>query len=84
MRDSMEKQRSRQIRSSVRVLTSSLVPAYDIVRTICAKNACADRVIRGGSWYNGAANCRATNRHDDDPGNRYDSLGFRVVRRGND
>ena len=37
------------------------------------------RVNRGGSWDNGASNCRVANRYSDSPGDRYSSLGFRVV-----
>jgi formylglycine-generating enzyme required for sulfatase activity len=35
------------------------------------------RVGRGGSWCDLAANCRAAYRVRDEPGFRYDSLGFR-------
>ena len=39
------------------------------------------RVIRGGSWLNGAGFCRVTARGDDfgGPGNRYATFGFRSV-----
>lgn len=37
------------------------------------------RVLRGGSWYDFAQNCRTANRDYDSPGNRYDALGFRLV-----
>lgn len=37
------------------------------------------RVMRGGSWYYAAFNCRVANRGGRFPGNRYYYLGFRVV-----
>ncbi|MDP7255206.1 MAG: SUMF1/EgtB/PvdO family nonheme iron enzyme, partial [Planctomycetota bacterium] len=42
-------------------------------------NAGEDRVIRGGSWYNSAGNCRSANRFRGIPGGRDFSLGFRVA-----
>jgi formylglycine-generating enzyme required for sulfatase activity len=39
------------------------------------------RVIRGGSWFSNARNCRSANRNSYSPGDRYSSLGFRLVRR---
>jgi formylglycine-generating enzyme required for sulfatase activity len=37
-------------------------------------------VLRGGSWINDdPANLRAANRNHNDPGNRNDNIGFRVV-----
>lgn len=38
------------------------------------------RVYRGGSWYGSAADCRPAFRSFDLPGNRYYSLGLRLVR----
>jgi formylglycine-generating enzyme required for sulfatase activity len=38
------------------------------------------RVNRGGSWYLSAAHCRSANRLGHSPGNRLNSLGFRLVR----
>jgi len=43
----------------------------------------SSRVIRGGSWGNGAARCRAAFRIDFDPGGRYGYLGFRPARSAN-
>ena len=40
----------------------------------------AYRVIRGGSWDNLARRCRSANRNRLKPGNRGDSLGFRLAR----
>ena len=39
-----------------------------------------NRVVRGGGWNNRASNCTVSRRVDSDPGKRYRSLGFRVVR----
>jgi len=41
------------------------------------------RVERGGSWLDYAINCEVTNRSDSYPYNRYNSVGFRVLRRYN-
>ena len=38
----------------------------------------SDRVIRGGSWINGAANCRSADRYGHAPSIGYDD-GFRVA-----
>jgi sulfatase modifying factor 1 len=38
------------------------------------------RVLRGGSWCNGSGNCRSSIRHDDRPGSRDVTIGFRVAR----
>ena len=37
------------------------------------------RVLRGGSWYNGARNCRVSSRCYSRPDYRYDHYGFRLV-----
>jgi formylglycine-generating enzyme required for sulfatase activity len=37
------------------------------------------RVNRGGSWDNNPSGCRSANRHNNAPGLRYDTLGFRVA-----
>lgn len=37
------------------------------------------RVVRGGSWYHGAIYCRSANRSFSGPGDRFGSIGFRVV-----
>ncbi|MCP4364420.1 MAG: formylglycine-generating enzyme family protein [Planctomycetes bacterium] len=39
-----------------------------------------DRVIRGGSWRDWAQYCRSASRGRDEPGFRFDFLGFRCVR----
>lgn len=39
----------------------------------------SNRVNRGGSWNNEARNCRVSNRNDNDPGNRNNNLGLRLV-----
>jgi sulfatase modifying factor 1 len=40
------------------------------------------RVIRGGSWIDGASGARSAYRYDGDPADRGDDLGFRLVRSG--
>jgi formylglycine-generating enzyme required for sulfatase activity len=40
----------------------------------------SDRVVRGGSWYDGAGDVRAAYRGYDDPRYRDDILGFRLAR----
>jgi hypothetical protein len=44
-------------------------------------NSCkgSNRVLRGGSWNNTAANCRVANRNNNTPDNRNNNNGFRVV-----
>jgi formylglycine-generating enzyme required for sulfatase activity len=39
----------------------------------------SDRVIRGGSWDDGAQDCRSANRNNFSPANRFDYIGFRVL-----
>ena len=39
----------------------------------------ADRVLRGGSWYYTASGCRVASRGISSPGNRSNTIGFRVV-----
>jgi hypothetical protein len=39
----------------------------------------ANRVNRGGSWNNKPANVRAANRNNNEPGNRNNNLGFRLL-----
>jgi formylglycine-generating enzyme required for sulfatase activity len=39
----------------------------------------SNRVNRGGSWYNVAANCRSANRNRNDPSDRIRNYGFRVA-----
>ena len=36
-------------------------------------------MIRGGSWNNNAQNCRAANRNNNNPDNRNNNIGFRLV-----
>ncbi|WP_071987509.1 SUMF1/EgtB/PvdO family nonheme iron enzyme [Crocosphaera watsonii] len=36
-------------------------------------------MLRGGSWNNNPSNCRSANRNNNDPGNRNNNIGFRVV-----
>ena len=37
------------------------------------------RVLRGGSWYHNAGNCRVSDRNNETPSNRFSDVGFRVV-----
>ena len=37
------------------------------------------RVLRGGSWYKSASDCRVSDRNWESPDNRYYNVGFRVV-----
>ncbi len=39
-----------------------------------------NRVLRGGSWINNGRNCRSAYRNMNDPGNRNDNAGLRLVR----
>jgi hypothetical protein len=39
----------------------------------------SNRVNRGGSWDNDAANCRTANRNNDTPTNRNTNNGFRLA-----
>jgi formylglycine-generating enzyme required for sulfatase activity/serine/threonine protein kinase len=39
----------------------------------------SSRVVRGGSWFNYARDCRSANRGSNAPGNRGSDLGFRLV-----
>ncbi|MEI7938577.1 MAG: hypothetical protein WCK27_17980 [Verrucomicrobiota bacterium] len=36
-------------------------------------------MIRGGSWNNNGRNCRSANRNNNNPSNRNNNIGFRVV-----
>ena len=39
----------------------------------------SDRVLRGGSWFNYALDCRSTHRNSSTPANRISNIGFRLV-----
>lgn len=39
----------------------------------------SNRVMRGGSWNNNAENCRTANRNNNNPDNRNNNIGFRLV-----
>lgn len=59
-------------------------PSDGSVRTSgCEKNSKGDayRVIRGGGWVSDAYDSRSARRFYDSPGDRFFSLGFRLVRR---
>ncbi|MGB6297547.1 MAG: SUMF1/EgtB/PvdO family nonheme iron enzyme [Rivularia sp. (in: cyanobacteria)] len=36
-------------------------------------------MLRGGSWNNNPRNCRSANRNRNEPDNRNNNIGFRVV-----
>lgn len=42
-------------------------------------NSGSERVMRGGSWYNGAERCRATERDSYRPAHSFNDVGFRLV-----
>ena len=42
----------------------------------------SNRVLRGGSWNNNAANLRVANRNNNWPNNRNNNLGFRLTNTG--
>ncbi|MDR1154783.1 MAG: SUMF1/EgtB/PvdO family nonheme iron enzyme [Bacteroidales bacterium] len=39
----------------------------------------SNRVLRGGNWNNNARNCRSAYRNNNNPDNRNNNVGFRVV-----
>ena len=41
----------------------------------------SNRVNRGGNWNNNAQNCRVSNRNNNNPDNRNNNIGFRLVLR---
>jgi len=43
----------------------------------CTNNGSNMRVLRGGCWSSKASNCRGASRIWNDPGNRYNDIGFR-------
>jgi formylglycine-generating enzyme required for sulfatase activity len=44
-----------------------------------SKNGDRPRVLRGGSWINNSDNARANNRNRNDPDNRNNNIGFRLL-----
>lgn len=42
-------------------------------------DGCSNRVLRGGSWNNNATNCRVANRNNNNPSNRNNNYGLRLV-----
>ena len=48
-------------------------------RTPKGPSSGSSKVIRGGSWYNDASNCRVAYRRDSDPDYRFSNVGFRVA-----
>ncbi|MFZ4987180.1 MAG: formylglycine-generating enzyme family protein, partial [Blastocatellia bacterium] len=49
-------------------------------RAWLGQDMAAGRVIRGGSWYDGAVHCRSASRRRNTPGGCYGNLGFRLSR----
>jgi formylglycine-generating enzyme required for sulfatase activity len=47
---------------------------------VWAQGSCPARVLRGGSWYNYPRNLRSADRNRNNPGYRYNIIGFRVAR----
>lgn len=47
----------------------------------CGPTAGVPRVLRGGSWYDYGQDCRAANRRWAEPGDRDDTIGFRLALR---
>ena len=47
---------------------------------VTAADGASHRVIRGGDFYRGSGDCRATNHATDQPSARYPSVGLRVAR----
>lgn len=56
-----------------------IVPTQELMQPDTVESG-QHRVNRGGSWNSTARNVRAANRNRNDPGNRNDNLGFRLVR----
>lgn len=49
------------------------------IKLLIGNNHNTDRVNRGGSWNNNAANCRSANRSYNTPSSRFNYLGFRLA-----
>ena len=49
------------------------------VRDPVGPSSGANRVLRGGSWFDSAGRCRSANRGNNGPGGRSDNLGFRLA-----
>jgi len=61
----------------------NMARTYRFRKKLCEKWGAAaggNRVIRGGSWNNAPENARSAIRNNDNPDNRNNNLGFRVVR----
>jgi formylglycine-generating enzyme required for sulfatase activity len=62
--------------------SSAYTERYDPVSPITAcQDDSARRVVRGGSWFDTSGHCRASYRGGNDPDNRLNDLGLRLVRR---
>ncbi|MBF0229691.1 MAG: SUMF1/EgtB/PvdO family nonheme iron enzyme [Desulfamplus sp.] len=54
-------------------------PSGSVTNPVDASSG-SSRVLRGGSWFNSAANCRSADRLGGTPDGRFDDFGFRLVR----
>ena len=57
--------------------------AVRINKMMTGASSGSNRVKRGGSWNNNASNCAVSYRNNNNPNNRNNNLGFRVVRSAN-
>lgn len=56
-------------------------PAGEAVDPVVSKaEGAAERVLRGGSWFNVARHCRSAVRYGTEPGGRGGNIGFRLAR----
>ncbi len=63
-------------------MDSGCADIFDIIALLVFPAGCPDhdrRVLRGGSWINNPENARAANRNRNNPDNRDNNRGFRVV-----
>jgi len=61
------------------ILRSSLTEGKNLRAGGERADSGSNRVKRGGSWNNTASNCRSAYRNNNDPSNRNNNIGFRLV-----